>query len=155
MAMFKPTSTPVSNSSSRPTESNSPDRLNRIVEGTAIQGDIKSDSNIRIDGKVVGNITTAGRLVIGASGHIEGEILCQNADVEGFFNGKITVQEQLSLKSTARLTGDIIANKLAIEPGASFTGSCSMAGNRAASQRTPNSISESKPVEKVAQPVEA
>jgi cytoskeletal protein CcmA (bactofilin family) len=152
--MFKPTNAPVS-TSSRPAESNSPDRLNRIVEGTAIQGDIKSDSNIRIDGRVIGNITTAGRLVIGATGHIEGEILCQNADIEGFFNGKITVQEQLSLKATARLTGDIVANKLSIEPGANFTGSCSMAGNRAASSRPAANLAEVKTTEKIAQPVEA
>jgi len=113
---------------SKPADTNSPDRLNRIVEGTSIEGDIKSDSNIRIDGRLKGTITTKGRLVIGTSGSIEGEIICDNADVEGSFVGKISVNQLLSLKATAKLNGDIITNKLAIEPGASFSGSCSMSG---------------------------
>lgn len=110
----------------RTPEPNSPDRLNRIVEGTVIEGEIKSDSNIRIDGVVKGTITTKGRLVVGPTGNIEGEVICSNADVEGVINGKITVNDLLSLKATARLTGDIITKKLAIEPGATFSGSCNM-----------------------------
>lgn len=113
---------------SKTAEINSPDRLNRIVEGTEIVGDIKADSNIRIDGKLKGTITTKGRLVIGATGSIEGEIVCENADIEGSFVGKIVVNQLLSLKSTARLTGDITTSKLAIEPGATFSGTCSMGG---------------------------
>lgn len=113
---------------SKPVDTNSPDRLNRIVEGTSIEGDIKSDSNIRIDGRLKGTISTKGRLVIGPTGSIEGEIVCENADVEGSFVGKISVNQLLSLKATAKLTGDIITNKLAIEPGASFSGTCSMGG---------------------------
>lgn len=113
---------------SKAAEINSPDRLNRIVEGTEIIGDIIADSNIRIDGRLKGTITTKGRLVIGATGSIEGEISCENADVEGSFVGKITVNQLLSLKSTAKLNGDITTAKLAIEPGATFSGSCSMGG---------------------------
>lgn len=111
---------------SKTPEINSPDRLNRIVEGTEIVGDIKSDSNIRIDGKLKGNINTRGRLVIGASGIIEGEIICENADIEGTFNGKITVNQLLTLKATAKLNGEISTAKLAIEPGANFSGACNM-----------------------------
>lgn len=115
-------------SSSGRAESNSPDRLNRIVEGTNIQGEIKSDSNIRIDGKVKGTITTKGKLVLGPSGFIEGEVICASADIEGTITGKITVDQLLSLKSTAKINGDILTGKLAIEPGAVFTGSCGMGG---------------------------
>ncbi|MBX7094344.1 MAG: polymer-forming cytoskeletal protein [Flavobacteriales bacterium] len=113
---------------SKTAEINSPDRLNRIVEGTEIVGDIKSDSNIRIDGRLKGTIHTKGRLVIGASGSIEGEIVCENADIEGSFVGKISVNQLLSLKATAKLSGDILTSKLAIEPGAVFSGTCSMGG---------------------------
>jgi cytoskeletal protein CcmA (bactofilin family) len=115
-------------------DANAPDRLNRIVEGTFIQGEISSDSNIRIDGKVKGIVTTKGRLVIGAHGSIEGEIICQNADIEGTINGTIRVDELLSLKSTAKITGDIITNKLAIESGADFSGTCNMSGNLASNR---------------------
>lgn len=108
------------------TDYSSPDKLNRIVEGTRIEGTVTSDSNIRIDGEVKGNIQTKGRLVIGPKGKIKGEITCQNAEVEGVVNGKIMVEDLLSLKSSARLDGEIFTAKLAIDPGASFTGSCHM-----------------------------
>ena len=106
--------------------SQSPDKLNRIVEGTNIVGDIKSESNIRIDGYVKGTVTTKGRLVLGTTGKIEGEISCRNADLEGKLNGIIQVSELLSLKSTAILNGEISTNKLSIEPGAIFSGNCKM-----------------------------
>jgi cytoskeletal protein CcmA (bactofilin family) len=113
---------------SKSNEINSPEKLNRIVDGTTIEGHIKSDSNIRIDGRLKGTITTKGKLVIGATGSIEGEIICDSADVEGMFVGKINVSNLLTLKSSAKLTGDIVTGKLAIEPGAVFSGSCSMGG---------------------------
>jgi cytoskeletal protein CcmA (bactofilin family) len=99
---------------------------NQIGTGTSIEGDIKSNGDIRIDGALVGTIQTKGRLVVGSTGSIEGDIVCQNALIEGSVKGKITVHELLSLKSTAKLSGDIITNKLAIEPGANFSGTCSM-----------------------------
>ena len=102
--------------------------INLIGAGTFIQGDIKTNGDIRIDGTLVGSINVKGKLVIGVSGNIDGETICQNADVSGAIKGKITVNELLSLKASAKLTGDIIANKLAIEPGANFSGSCSMGG---------------------------
>tara|TARA_B110000003_G_C16534631_1_gene490283 strand:+ start:636 stop:1076 length:441 start_codon:yes stop_codon:yes gene_type:complete len=104
----------------------SPDKLNRIVEGTNVEGDIKSESNIRIDGYVKGTVTTKGRLVLGSTGKIDGEIICKNADIEGKLNGVIQVNELLSLKSTAILHGEISTNKLSIEPGAIFSGNCKM-----------------------------
>lgn len=133
MALFNKNTTPTTTTNqpsvmSKTAEINSPDRLNRIVEGTSIEGDIRSDSNIRIDGRLKGTIHTKGRLVIGTSGIIEGEIICENADIEGVFIGKINVNQLLSLKATAKLTGDIITSKLAIEPGAMFSGACSMGG---------------------------
>ena len=106
--------------------SQSPERLNRIVEGTHIEGDIKSDSNIRIDGYVKGTINVKGRLVLGPTGKIDGNIYCKNADIEGKLNGIIEVDELLSLKSKAKLQGEISTNKLSIEPGAIFSGNCKM-----------------------------
>lgn len=100
--------------------------INRIVEGTSIEGEIRCESNIRIDGAFVGNLSTKGRLVIGPNGRIEGTIQCQNAEVEGIVKGKIAVQQQLSLKASAKVEGDIFTDKLSIEPGATFTGACNM-----------------------------
>jgi cytoskeletal protein CcmA (bactofilin family) len=100
--------------------------INRIVEGTSIEGEIKCESNIRIDGSFLGNLTTKGRLVVGPAGRIEGTVICQNAEIEGLVKGKITVQQLLSLKGNAKVEGDIFTDKLAIEPGATFTGACNM-----------------------------
>ncbi len=109
---------------------NAPDRLNRIVEGTNIQGEITAESNLRIDGFVKGHVSTKGRLVVGVNGKIEGDIICQNADVEGEIIGTIKVGELLSLKATAKLNGEMTTNKLHIEPGAEFSGTCVMGNDK-------------------------
>ncbi len=102
--------------------------VNLIGVGTTIEGDITTNGDMRIDGSLTGSINVKGKLVIGVSGFVEGEIICQNADVSGTIKGKIGVSELLSLKASAKLSGDIITNKIAIEPGAAFSGSCSMGG---------------------------
>lgn len=102
--------------------------VNIIGAGTVIEGDIKSDGDVRIDGTLNGSLTIKGKLVLGTTGMVDGEISCQNGDISGTINGKIKVSELLSLKATSKLTGDIITNKLSIEPGTNFSGSCAMAG---------------------------
>lgn len=106
----------------------SPDKLNRIVEGTSITGDVVTDSNFRLDGYLKGTLESAGKLVVGPSGKIEGEIVCGNADIEGEIVGNIKVDGVLILKSTARITGNIVAGKIGVENGAEFNGNCSMSG---------------------------
>lgn len=105
---------------------NSPDRLNRIVEGTNIKGDVKSESNFRLDGTLVGTIDTLGKLVIGPTGKIEGEITCNNADIEGEILGNIKVDGVLTLKSTAKVTGNITTGKIEVHLGAEFNGNCQL-----------------------------
>ena len=99
---------------------------NRIGPETIIKGDIISDGNFRIDGTLEGNINTKGKVVVGEKGLIQGEVVCQNADVEGTIKGKLHVVQLLALKSTANIHGDILVDKLSIEPGANFTGTCKM-----------------------------
>ncbi len=102
--------------------------VNTFGAGTTIEGDINTGGDIRIDGSLIGSLKVKGKLVIGPSGSVDGEIICHNADVFGTLKGKIVVSELLSLKASAKLTGDIFTNKIAVEPGATFTGSCSMGG---------------------------
>jgi cytoskeletal protein CcmA (bactofilin family) len=115
----------------------SPDRLNRIVEGTSITGDVKTDSNFRLDGYLKGTLESTGKLVIGVSGKIEGEIVCGNADIEGEINGNIKVDGLLLLKSTAKINGNIVAGKIGIENGAEFNGNCNMSGSPVAIDELP------------------
>jgi cytoskeletal protein CcmA (bactofilin family) len=100
--------------------------INLIGAGTSIKGHIESSGDIRIDGTLNGNIRTKGKVVIGNTGIAKGEVHCKHSDVEGKVEGKILVQELLSLKSTSIILGDISAKRLAIEPGARFTGNCQM-----------------------------
>lgn len=100
--------------------------INTIGAGTTITGDTKSVGDIRVDGIIKGSVNTKGKVVLGKDGVVEGDVVCVSADISGTLKAKITVSELLSLKSTAKLHGDIVTNKLSIEPGAVFTGSCSM-----------------------------
>lgn len=100
--------------------------INMIGAGTVITGDIYSKGDIRVDGNLKGSVITEGKVVLGREGVIEGDIECSSADISGTIKAKITVSKVLSLKDSAKLNGDIITNKLSIEPGAEFTGSCSM-----------------------------
>lgn len=100
--------------------------VNLIGTGTRIKGNINSEGDIRIDGTLIGKINSKGKVVVGSTGLVEGEINCQNADISGTVKIKITVADVLLLKPTAELSGDIITNKLAIESGATFSGTCSM-----------------------------
>jgi cytoskeletal protein CcmA (bactofilin family) len=101
-------------------------KTNRIVEGTTIKGDITSQADLRLDGHLVGNITSQGRLVIGPSGSVAGDIKCKSADIEGKFDGRIEVDELLSIKNKAHIKGEVVTGKLAVEPGAVFAATCTM-----------------------------
>lgn len=101
--------------------------INLIGQGTEITGDITCNGDLRIDGNLTGNISSKGKIVVGETGKIKGEISCKNSDISGIIEGKVTVIELLSLKATARINGDISTSKLAIEPGSRFTGYCNMA----------------------------
>jgi cytoskeletal protein CcmA (bactofilin family) len=100
--------------------------INLIGAGTTVEGDIKAQGDIRIDGTVYGSVTSKAKVVIGTTGVIEGDIISQNADVSGSVRGKASVNELLFLKSTANIIGDIVTGKLVVEVGANFTGSCNM-----------------------------
>jgi len=100
--------------------------INLIATGTRISGDLLSDGDIRIDGELMGNLESKGRLVIGASGRVEGEIRCKSCEISGTHQGKLFITELLSLKATSAVTGEMVTGKLSIEPGAYFRGTCTM-----------------------------
>jgi len=100
--------------------------INTITQGTTIKGNVSAGGDFRLDGILQGNITLNGKLVVGENGSITGNVVCQNAKIIGTVIGNITVQDLLALDSTANVKGDIIINKLSIEPGANFSGTCRM-----------------------------
>ena len=102
---------------------------NIVAKNTSLVGDIKSDGDFRVDGKIEGTIKTSGRVVIGKEGFVSGTIECTNADIEGSFSGKLIVDQVLSLKSSADISGDVVMGKLSVEPGAAFNATCAMKGS--------------------------
>ncbi len=120
---------------------------NRIEKNTRIKGDITSEADFRIDGKLEGNVKTSGKVVIGKDGFIKGKVECVNADIEGKFNGELQVKDLLSLKSSAVIDGTVAVSKLSVEPGATFNASCTMGKALATAQvstpqPTPTKVNE-------------
>jgi cytoskeletal protein CcmA (bactofilin family) len=111
---------------------------NSIVTGTKLEGTINANSDIRIDGELVGKLFCKGRVIIGPSGMVDGEVDCQNAIIEGKFTGNLKVSELLTLKENATISGDIKTDKINIQTGASFNGKCSMGGQSIKSSQKSN-----------------
>ncbi|MCG2429996.1 bactofilin family protein [Aequorivita xiaoshiensis] len=99
---------------------------NRISEGTTLKGDISSSGFFRIDGSIEGNVNTPSKVVLGKTGEIKGTLSCENADLEGKFEGSLQVTGTLTLRSTALVEGEIVVGKLSVEPGAVLNASCIM-----------------------------
>lgn len=122
--MFKQTK----NSNMSDTANFDTNTIDRIAEGTVVEGNLNSIKGIRIDGKVIGNVSCDGKIVVGKKGIIEGDVKCINADIEGQLKSSIEVQDLLDLKASGIILGEIATGRLSIEPGATFTGSCKMGG---------------------------
>lgn len=103
-----------------------PNPINIITAGTVIKGDISASGDFRLDGTLEGSLQLNGKLVVGESGIVNGNVLCLNANIIGSVNGNLSVKEFLSLTASARVKGDLLINKLSIEPGALFSGKCRM-----------------------------
>ncbi len=112
------------------TNEGDPNAVTTIASGTTIIGDMNSNGDVRFNGALEGNLIAKGKLVIGPTGKITGDVKCKNSDVSGEVEGKINVSELLSLRATSKINGDIITSKLSIEPGAKFTGTCNMNGGQ-------------------------
>lgn len=109
--------------------------LNTIAAGTVIVGSINAEGDMRIEGKIIGTITCNSRLVVSASGYIEGTIDSKNVIVEGEVKGNVVARELLQIEKTGKIFGDIFTQKLVVQLGAIFTGNCKM-GDAAKDQLT-------------------
>ena len=127
---------------------------NTIGKGTFLEGNVETYGNIRIEGRVTGNVKSKSKIALGPSSQVHGNVISQNADIEGEVKGKIEVSELLVLKATAVINGDIVTGKLVVEPGAVFNGSCKMGAAVKEIKITENgAVSRSFPTQQEAQSV--
>ena len=100
-----------------------------ISAGTTVKGDISSNSDLRIDGAIIGNVSSSAKIVIGASGSVEGDISGNQADIVGKVSGNIKTKDLLQLRGDCMVNGNVYAGKLQVEPTAIFNGQCHMGSN--------------------------
>ncbi len=118
-----------------------------IAPDVEITGTIKSNSSIRIEGKLEGELSCAADISVGKSASIKGNLVASSVVVEGTIHGNITVKDKIEMKSTAKVHGDIVAKRLSVEDGVTFIGRSEVnpAGAVAAAPATPSSAPESRP----------
>lgn len=100
-----------------------------ISAGTSLKGDVSSNSDLRIDGTIIGNVSSSAKIVIGASGNVEGDISGNQADIVGKVSGNIKTKDLLQLRGDCIVNGNVYAGKLQVEPTAVFNGQCHMGTN--------------------------
>ena len=95
-----------------------------IGPNSTVKGNLESEASIRIDGIVSGNITSKGNVILSEYGKIEGDIICENLELNGQCIGNVKAKGKVELSKSSRLTGDIICMTLNTEQGARFEGNC-------------------------------
>ena len=101
-------------------------QYSRIEKSTTVNGNIISETDLRIDGSMEGTVSTKGKIIIGKDAKVKGTLNCQNIEIDGFFNGIINAIDSLNLKSTCEIEGEVKVGKLIVEAGAVFNATCSM-----------------------------
>lgn len=118
------------------TNTSSTSAINSLVQGTNIKGNVIARNDIRIDGTLEGELQCDGRVIIGKDGEVNGIINCQNAVIEGSFEGNLNVKDTLQVKDTAKIIGDVKTGNLMVQSGATFDVSCAMGGEKIKSINT-------------------
>lgn len=100
--------------------------VSRISSGTIIKGELSSDCDIRVDGRVEGKIYSKGKVVVGTQAVMKGAILCNNCDFWGSIDGDVYVKDVLNIKASSKINGGVKVNKIQVEMGAQINGTCNM-----------------------------
>ena len=111
--------------------------INSLGSNTTIKGDLMTKSDMRLDGELIGNLQCAGKLILGPKGRINGEIVCENAVIEGKVDGTLKVKDHLQVKETAKIVGEISTQRLTVQAGAVFNVKCDMGGQTIAPKTIP------------------
>ena len=100
--------------------------ISRISAGTVIKGEIMSPYDIRIDGTFEGKVQSKGRVVVGETAFVNGDIICENIDLWGKVEGNVFVKDTLALMEGCHVNGNLHTKRLSVELGSIFNGNCRM-----------------------------
>ncbi|WP_236974404.1 bactofilin family protein [Membranihabitans maritimus] len=110
------------------------DGHNIIVGSTQLEGKVISESDFRIDGTFKGDLKCDAKVIIGTEGSFAGDITCQNAVIEGAFEGNLNVKEVLYVRESANIKGDVVTGKLVVQSGSIFEVNCRMTESQGISE---------------------
>jgi cytoskeletal protein CcmA (bactofilin family) len=100
--------------------------------GTILKGEAVFKGMLRVDGHLLGRITSEkGTLIVSSGGRVDADINVAAAKINGVVNGDIVASERLEFGRSAQVYGDIHTPALLIEDGAIFEGSCRMSAVKA------------------------
>lgn len=103
-----------------------PNNINMVGEGAVFEGTLRTKSDVRVSGRIIGTLSVGERAIVAQEGAVEGELVARNADIAGSVQGELHVHERLVLRSTARVEGNVRTGRLVVEEGAVFNGECRM-----------------------------
>lgn len=109
------------------------------ILGPSIQfkGELSAEEDLIIQGRIEGSIAHKQRLTIGREGVVHANVEAQTVVVEGAVEGDIRAEKSVSVKETARMTGNIVSPSVTILQGANFNGNVDMGGGKAAKSTAP------------------
>ena len=119
-----------------------------IGPDTHIKGEMSFERTARILGRFEGMVTSGGELQVGASAECTASLEAETVIVDGHVEGNVMARDRIQLNSTARVNGDVVAEKLIVAEGASFNGRCCVGPEAVAEMRTRAGATEARPTER-------
>ena len=97
-----------------------------LSRNVKIEGEIRGEENLHIDGRIKGAVRLNGDILIGNAGIVEAEIEAENVVIQGQVKGNVTARQQLEIWPSGKLLGDCTARSIDIKEGAVFEGRSQM-----------------------------
>jgi cytoskeletal protein CcmA (bactofilin family) len=124
--------------------------MSTIGKSIRITGSVESQEDLAIDGWVSGSITVENnRVVVGEGAEILGDLTAQNIKIDGSITGDVTATEQIDVRPTGAVEGDLRAPRIAIREGAMISGRIATAAPERARVAPAESAQDAEPAEQL------
>jgi cytoskeletal protein CcmA (bactofilin family) len=97
-----------------------------IAEGLTIEGELTSEEEVVVHGRLHGSLSSTDAVSVGAGGVVEADISAASLSVAGQVTGNVNAGHRIDIQAGGRLIGDVKTARLTIADGASFKGSVDM-----------------------------